>query len=33
PRSWARYYNLKAGDRLDVIADGELIIRPVVKQK
>jgi len=28
PRSWVRYYNLKAGDRLEVITNGELIIRP-----
>jgi bifunctional DNA-binding transcriptional regulator/antitoxin component of YhaV-PrlF toxin-antitoxin module len=29
PRGWVRYYGLKAGDRLEVIADGELRIRPV----
>ena len=28
PREWIRYYGLKAGDRLEVIADGELTIRP-----
>ena len=28
PRSWARYYGLRAGDKLEVIADGQLIIRP-----
>lgn len=27
PKSWARYYQLKPGDQLEVIADGELIIR------
>ena len=27
PKSWARYYGLKAGDQLEVIANGELIIR------
>ena len=27
PKSWLRYYGLRAGDRLQVIADGELIIR------
>jgi len=29
PRSWARYYQLKAGDKVEVIADSELIIRVV----
>ena len=28
PKAWARYHRLKAGDRLEVIADGELLIRP-----
>jgi len=28
PRPWTRYYGLKAGDKLEVIANGELIIRP-----
>ena len=27
-KGWVRYYRLKAGDRLEVIANGELIIRP-----
>ena len=31
PKSWTRYYNLKAGDKLEVIADGKLIIRPIRK--
>jgi bifunctional DNA-binding transcriptional regulator/antitoxin component of YhaV-PrlF toxin-antitoxin module len=29
PKSWVRYYGLKAGDQLQVIADSELIIRVV----
>ena len=33
PKSWIRYYKLKAGDRLEVIADGELMIRPMARQK
>ena len=33
PKSWIRYYKLKAGDRLEVIADGELIIRTINKKK
>ena len=28
PRGWARYYNLQAGDRLEVIVNEELTIRP-----
>ena len=31
PKGWARYYKLKSGDRLEVIADGQLIIRPIDK--
>ena len=31
PKSWIRYYKLKAGDRLEVIANGELMIRPISK--
>ena len=33
PKGWIRYYGLKAGDRLEVIADGELTIRPTRKRK
>ncbi|MFC2051886.1 AbrB/MazE/SpoVT family DNA-binding domain-containing protein [Chloroflexota bacterium] len=33
PRSWVRYYNLKSGDKLEVIANGKLIIRPIVEHK
>lgn len=29
PRAWLRYYGLKPGDKLEVIADGELTIRPL----
>jgi len=29
PIGWVRYYNLKAGDRLEVIANEKLIIRPI----
>jgi AbrB family looped-hinge helix DNA binding protein len=28
PKAWIRYYGLRAGDKLEVIADGELVIRP-----
>ena len=33
PKGWVRYYGLKAGDRLEVIANGELTIRPERKSK
>ena len=29
PAGWVRYYNLKAGDRLEVIANKKLIVRPM----
>ena len=32
PRGWVRYYGLVAGDRLEVIADGELRIRPAKEE-
>jgi len=32
PRAWLRYFHLKPGDRLLVIANGELIIRPPLNQ-
>jgi len=28
PKAWARYYHLRPGDRVEIIADGELVIRP-----
>ena len=28
PKAWARFYDLKPGDRVEVIADGELVVRP-----
>ncbi len=28
PKGWMRYYGLEAGDRLEVIANGALIVRP-----
>jgi AbrB family looped-hinge helix DNA binding protein len=28
PKGWVRYHNLKAGDRLEVIVDGDLVLRP-----
>jgi len=29
PAGWVRYYHLKAGDRLEVIANKKLIVRPI----
>ena len=28
PKSWVCHYGLKAGDKLEVVADGELVVRP-----
>jgi AbrB family looped-hinge helix DNA binding protein len=28
PKGWIRFYGLKAGDKLEVITDGEITIRP-----
>ena len=27
PKAWVRYYRIRPGDKLEVISDGELIIR------
>jgi antitoxin component of MazEF toxin-antitoxin module len=32
PTAWVRYNNLKAGDRLEVVANKRLIIRPKNKE-
>ena len=28
PKNWVRYYGLKAGDKLEVVADSELVVHP-----
>ena len=28
PSGWARYYRLKPGDKVEVIVNGELIVKP-----
>jgi bifunctional DNA-binding transcriptional regulator/antitoxin component of YhaV-PrlF toxin-antitoxin module len=33
PQDWLRYYGLKAGDRFDVIANGDITIRPKRRAK
>ena len=32
PKGWLRYYELKKGDRLEVITDGEIIIKKPLKK-
>ena len=29
PRGWLRYFGIKAGDEVEVIANGNLVIRPI----
>jgi bifunctional DNA-binding transcriptional regulator/antitoxin component of YhaV-PrlF toxin-antitoxin module len=31
PKAWINYYGLKSGDRIEVLIDGDLIIRVKVK--
>jgi bifunctional DNA-binding transcriptional regulator/antitoxin component of YhaV-PrlF toxin-antitoxin module len=33
PKAWIDYYQLKPGDKLEVIANGELTIRPLKKSE
>lgn len=33
PRGWLRYFKLGAGDKVEVEANGELIIRPIREVK
>ncbi len=33
PRGWLRYFRLEAGDKVEIEANGELIIRPIRKVK
>lgn len=33
PGDWLRYYGLKPGDKVQVIADGELTIPPLKRQQ
>lgn len=30
PKGWAAYYNLKAGDKVSIVVNGNLIITPMV---
>lgn len=32
PKGWARFYQLKAGDKVEVVANGEILIRPISRQ-
>ena len=29
PKAWVKYYNLQPGDKVEIIADGELTIRVI----
>ncbi len=33
PRGWLKYFELKAGDKVEVEANGELVIRPKKRRK
>ena len=33
PRAWADYYGLKAGNKVEVITNGELRLRPVSRKR
>ncbi|HZA25152.1 MAG TPA: AbrB/MazE/SpoVT family DNA-binding domain-containing protein [Dehalococcoidia bacterium] len=33
PKGWFNYFGLKAGDAVEIVADGNLVIRPVQKAK
>lgn len=32
PAGWVRFYGLKAGDRLEMVANGEIIIKRIEKE-
>ncbi len=33
PKAWLRYFGIKPGDKLEVITNGELVIRPEAKEE
>ena len=33
PRAWAEYYGLKAGNKVVVITNGELTLRPISRKR
>lgn len=33
PKGWLRFYGIKPGDKVEVIANGELIVRPLQKKQ
>jgi len=33
PKAWVRYFGIKPGDKLEVITNGDLIIRPKKRRK
>lgn len=33
PKGWVRFYRLKAGDKVMVVADEELLVKPKARRK
>ncbi len=33
PKAWARFYQLKPGEKVEMIANGELLVRPLRRQQ
>lgn len=33
PKSWTRYYGLKPGDRLEMIASSRLVVKPLTNRR
>jgi len=33
PKAWAQFYQLKAGDKVEVVANGKLVVRPIRNPK
>jgi len=33
PKGWVRYFGIRPGDKLNVITDGDLIVRPKKKRR
>lgn len=33
PKAWVRYFGIKPGDKLEVITNGDLVVRPKRKRR
>jgi bifunctional DNA-binding transcriptional regulator/antitoxin component of YhaV-PrlF toxin-antitoxin module len=33
PKAWAQFYQLKAGDKVEIVANGKLVVRPLRNPK